>query len=226
VNPNGSTNLQKLTKAPIGSFVAGHPDDVVALKIDKQADMQTAAQLMNELKQQLRHVFLRNSSVQRNAERVTAEEIRLMAEELETALGGIFSRLAEEFQRPLIMRIIGRLRKQGKIPAFPKDVVTIRITTGLEAIGRGQNLGKLERAIQTLQPLPEALARVDQGEVARRVFNALGIDTSGLIKTDEQMQAEQQQAQQQQMMQSAVEKGVGPAVTGMAQAAQQQNQGQ
>jgi len=136
---------------------------VVALQVDKQADLNTAAQLANELKMQLRHVFLRNSSVQRNAERVTAEEIRLMAEELETALGGMYSRLSEEFQRPFLMRIIGRLKKQGKLPKFPKDVVKIRITTGLEAIGRGQNLGKLERALGSLSTMPEAVSLIEDG---------------------------------------------------------------
>lgn len=225
VNPNGSTNLKHLSKAPLGSFVAGHPDDVVALQVDKQADLNTAAQLANELKMQLRHVFLRNSSVQRNAERVTAEEIRLMAEELETALGGMYSRLSEEFQRPFLMRIIGRLKKQGKLPKFPKDVVKIRITTGLEAIGRGQNLGKLERALSSLQATPEALSMIHVDELVRRVFNSLGVDTSGLVKTSEEIQQEQQAAQQQAMMQSAVDKGVGPAVTGMAQGMNQQQQG-
>jgi len=225
VNPNGSTNLNHLTKAPLGSFVAGHPDDVVALKIDKANDMQGAAQLMNELKQQLRHVFLRNSSVQRNAERVTAEEIRLMAEELETALGGMFSRLSEEFQRPFINRIVGRLKKQGKLPKFDQADVKIRITTGIEAIGRGQNLGKLERALGSLQATPEALSMIHVGELVRRVFNSLGVDTSGLVKTDEEIQQEQQAAQQQAMMQSAVDKGIGPAVTGMAQNINQQQQG-
>jgi len=225
VNPNSGINLKKLSETPLGGFIGGNVEDVNALSIDKAADMQSAMTLQSQIKQQLAHVFLRNSSVQRDAERVTAEEIRLMAEELETALGGMFSRLSEEFQRPFIMRIIGRLKKQKKLPQFPKDTVTIRITTGLEAIGRGQNLGKLERGIATLQPLgPEAINELHISEVVRRVFNALGVDTSGLVKTDEEKAAEQQAAQQQQMMQTALEKGVAPAVSGIAQGINQQNQ--
>lgn len=223
VNPNGTTNLKQLSKAPLGSFVAGQEGDVVALKVDKAADMQAASQLMNELKQQIRAVFLRNSSVQRNAERVTAEEIRLMAEELETSLGGMFSRLSEEFQRPFFNRIIARLKKQGKIPKFPKDVVKLRITTGIEAIGRGQNLNKMDRAMQSLANFPEAMSLIKQDELVRRVFNAVGVDTTGLVKTPEEIQQEQQQAQQQQMMQSVVDKGTGPAINALA-ANQQQPQ--
>jgi len=227
VNPNGTTNMKQLSKAPLGSFVAGSADDVVALRVDKAADMQAASQLMNEIKQQIRSVFLRNSSVQRNAERVTAEEIRLMAEELETSLGGMFSRLSEEFQRPFFNRIIGRLKKQGKIPKFPKDVVTLRIKTGIEAIGRGQNLNKIDRALQSLAANPDAMGLIKTDELVRRVFNAVGVDTTGLVKTPEEIQAEQQAAQQAQMMQSAVDKGVGPAINAMgaqAQQAQQQQQ--
>lgn len=226
VNPNGTTNLKQLAKAPLGSFVAGTPDDVFALKVDKGADMQAASQLANELKQQIRSVFLRNSSVQRNAERVTAEEIRLMAEELETSLGGMFSRLSEEFQRPFFNRIIGRLKKQGKIPKFPKDVVTLRITTGIEAIGRGQNLNKIDRALQSLASNPDAMSLIKTDELVRRVFNAVGVDTTGLVKTPEEIQAEQQAAQQAQMMQSVVDKGTAPAINAMGAQAQQNQQPQ
>jgi hypothetical protein len=226
VNPNGTTNMKQLSKAPLGSFVAGSADDVVALRVDKAADMQAASQLMNEIKQQIRSVFLRNSSVQRNAERVTAEEIRLMAEELETSLGGMFSRLSEEFQRPFFNRIIGRLKKQGKIPKFPKDVVTLRITTGIEAIGRGQNLNKIDRALQSLAANPDAMGLIKTDELVRRVFNAVGVDTTGLVKTPEEIKAEQQAAQQAQMMQSAVDKGVGPTINAIGAQAQQAQQQQ
>ena len=84
-----------------------------------------------------------NSAVQRNAERVTAEEVRFMAQELETSLGGVYSILSQELQLPLIKILIFRMEKQGRMPVFPKNVIKPQIITGMEALGRGQDLNKL-----------------------------------------------------------------------------------
>ncbi|WP_416142518.1 portal protein [Escherichia coli] len=43
-----------------------------------------------------------NSAVQRTGERVTAEEIRYVASELEDTLGGVYSILSQELQLPLV----------------------------------------------------------------------------------------------------------------------------
>ena len=48
------------------------------------------------------YAFLLNTAIQRDAERVTAQEIRYMAQQLETAMGGIYSLLSQEFQLPLV----------------------------------------------------------------------------------------------------------------------------
>jgi hypothetical protein len=68
-----------------------------------------------------------------------------------------------------------------------------------------------------LQPLGQQVIaqELNIGDYLDRLGASLGIDTQGLVKTDEQkmqeQQAQQQAMQQQQMMQMA-EKGVGPAV--------------
>jgi hypothetical protein len=211
-DPNGVTDPRKLAKASIGQFVAGREQDVVALRVDKVQDLQGAIQVINDLKRDLRRVFLRSSAVQRQGERVTAEEIRLMADELETAHGGAFSRLAEELQRPILMRIMGRLKRAGKLKQLPKDLVKIRITTGLEAIGRGQDLAKLERAVGLIQAVPGMLEMHDLRNLAVRIYQSLSVDHKGLLKTDEQLQQEQQQA----MAQSMVDKAAGPVAGAVA----------
>ena len=47
----------------------------------------------------------------RSAERVTAEEVRYMAQELETALGGVYSILSQEFQYPFVNLLLGRMEQ-------------------------------------------------------------------------------------------------------------------
>lgn len=226
VRPNGTTKARSIADAPNGAIISGAAEDVTTLQAQKFNDFRVAQETMNTISERLAFSFLLNSSVQRNAERVTAEEVRFMAQELETALGGIYSVLSQEFQLPLVNLLLAKMQKEGKMPKFPKDTLKPQIVTGLEALGRGQDLNKLSQFLQMLQPLGNEViaSELNIGDYLDRLGASLGIDTQGLVKSDEQKQQEAQQQQemmqQQQMMQMA-EKGVGPAVKGMADAAQQ-----
>tara|TARA_E500000081_G_scaffold151953_1_gene183226 strand:+ start:1260 stop:2816 length:1557 start_codon:yes stop_codon:yes gene_type:complete len=227
VRPNGSTKIRSIADSPNGGIISGDANDVTTLQANKFNDFRVAQETMNSITERLSFAFLLNSSVQRNAERVTAEEVRYMAQELETALGGIYSVLSQEFQVPLVNLLLAKMQKEGKMPKFPKDTLKPQIVTGLEALGRGQDLNKLQAFLQYLQPLgQEVIAQeLNIDDYLDRLGASLGIDTQGLVKSPEQKQAEAeaaQQAQQQQMMMQMAEKGVAPAVKGMADAAQQQ----
>ena len=96
--------------------------------------------------------------------------------------------------------------KSKKLPKLPDDVVKPTIVTGMEALGRGHDLRKLDMFIQGMtQALgPEVLKQyVNLQDYIKRRATALGIETEGLIKTPEQIAQEQQQAQMQQMMMQA-----------------------
>lgn len=207
VRPNGSTKIREVKEAPNGAVIAGQADDVSVLQLNKFADFRVAKDLMGELEQRLAGSFLMNSSIQRQGERVTAEEIRTMAQELEGALGGLYSVLALELQAPLVRLVLANLERRSKIPRLPTDRVKPQITTGIEALGRGMELTKLQQFMALLQPLgPEVIAQnLNVGDFIDRIGANLGIDTAGLIKSDEQKQAEQQQAQQQQMQQGLMD---------------------
>ena len=76
----------------------------------------------------------------------------------------------------------------------------------MEALGRGHDLRKLDLFIQGMtQALgPEVLQQyVNLQDYIKRRATALGIETEGLIKSQEQIAQEQQQAQMQQMMMQA-----------------------
>jgi hypothetical protein len=163
-----------------------------------------------------------NTSVQRGGERVTAEEIRYMARELEDGLGGIYTVLTQELQLPMLNIVLARMTKAKRIPALPKGIVKPTITTGLEAIGRGQDLEKLKMFVEGLVQM-QAMGWLKMDEFVKRTANALGVDPLGLIKTSEEMAQEQQQAQQQAMMQQAVAPGI-QAMGGIAKQAMAQQQ--
>ena len=227
VRPNGTTKIRSIADAPNGGIVSGDANDVTTLQANKFNDFRVAQETMNSITERLSFAFLLNSSVQRQAERVTAEEVRYMAQELETALGGIYSVLSQEFQVPLVNLLLAKMQKEGKMPKFPKDTLKPQIVTGLEALGRGQDLNKLSQFLQMLQPLGNEViaSELNIGDYLDRLGASLGIDTQGLVKSDEQKMQEQQQQEQmmqQQQMMAMAEKGVAPAVKGMADAAQQQ----
>jgi len=203
VAPNGTTKASTLAKSPNGAIVTGSAADVSTLQVQKGSDFAVALQTIQIITERLSFAFLLNSSVQRNAERVTAEEVRFMAQELESALGGVYSILSQEFQLPLVKLLLNRLASQGKMPKMPKDSIKPQIVTGIEALGRGQDLNRLAQLLNYLQPLgPEVIQKyMNVDDYIDRLGASLGIDTGGLIKSPEELQAEQQQAQQQQQQQ-------------------------
>ena len=216
LNPNGVTRLKDLTKAESGDVIMGRNDDVSSLQTDKQADMRIAYEAAKTISDRLAMAFLMNSAIQRNAERVTAEEVRYMAGELEDALGGVYSILSQEFQLPLVNRIMDRMTKEKKLPPLPKGVVKPAIVTGLEALGRGHDLNKYMMLLQALQPLgPEVLQKyMNPGDYISRVATSLGIDAAGLVKSAEEIQQQDEMMQQQQMMRMGSELAgkIGPSV--------------
>ena len=203
VHPNSQTNIKKLSQSRNGDFVTGNPNDINVLRVDKFNDLQMTQYTQKDIMDRIMSVFLLNQSIQRDAERVTATEISIMAQDLETSLGGIYSMLSQELQLPMVRRIISQLEKQGKIPELPNGIVTPMITTGLEALGRDFDLTKLNTFIAQISQLGEtALSRINIDEVIKRTAISLGVETDGLIKEQEQIAQEQEAAQNQQMMQS------------------------
>lgn len=208
VNPNGTTSQETVANADNGAVVEGTEADVSVLQLGKYNDFRVALETIAQINERLSYAFLLNSAVQRNGDRVTAEEIRYMAGELESALGGIYSIMSLEFQLPLVSRIMFAMERKKKLPVLPKGTVKPVIVTGMEALGRGNDLNKLDAFIQPLLQVPELMARINMGDYLTRRGTALGIDMKGLVKSEEEIQQEQQQAQ----MAAMVQQGIAPAI--------------
>ena len=144
----------------------------------------------------------------RNAERVTAEEVRLTQLELEQQLGGIFSLLTVSFLIPYLSRTLLVLQRSNEIPNLPKDIVRPTIVAGINALGRGQDRESLSMFVGTIaQTLgPEALMRyINPEEAIKRLAAAQGIDILNLVKTEAQMAQEKEAMMQQQQSQTLLE---------------------
>jgi len=199
VSPSSTTKPQTLARAGNGAIVQGRPEDIGVIQVGKTADFATSANMITTLERRILEAFLVMNP--RNAERVTAEEIRLTQMELEAQLGGLFSLLTVEFLVPYLNRKLLVLQRTGELPRIPKDIVNPTIVAGINSLGRGQDRESLTMFMtliaQTLGP--EALMQyVNADEAIKRLAAAQGIDILNLVKTQEQMQQEQQAAMQQQ----------------------------
>jgi hypothetical protein len=207
VNPNGMTDAESLAEAENGDFIDGRREDVNTLQVEKYADLRVAYDLVNIVTERLGYAFLLNTSLQRSGERVTATEWNYLASELEDALGGLYSLLSQELQLPLVRRLIHQMEKAKRVPKLPDGVVSPTVVTGLEALGRGHDLQKLQAFVQDVVALaqvkPEMVEALDSRDLMTRLATARGIDVKGLVKSQQQMEQERaaaaQQAQAQQM---------------------------
>ena len=196
VSPSATTKPGTLAKAGNGAIIQGRPEDVGVVQVGKTADFATAANLAATIERRILEAFLVMNI--RNAERVTAEEVRLTQLELEQSLGGLFSLLTVEFLIPYLNRTMLILQRSNQIPKLPKELVRPKIVAGINSLGRGQDNESLTRFIQTVGQVlgPEALMKfVDPSEAIKRLAAAQGIDVLNLVRTSEELAEMQEQAQ-------------------------------
>ncbi|QOV06112.1 portal protein [Rhizobium phage Pasto] len=198
VNPNGLTSAKDLTEAKNGEPIVGNPEDVAFLQIERYNDFRVAKEMIDELSNRLAFAFLMNTAIQRPGERVTAEEIRYMARELEDTLGGTYSVQAVDLQLPLARVQIKSLERRGALPELPNEVATPKVVTGMDALGRGNDLTNLQQFRALIENTP-AMERLNWGNYATRCANGLNVETEGLLISEEEFAAQQQQQMMQQM---------------------------
>jgi len=223
VRPNSVTRKKDLAQTRNGDIITGTQDDVSVLQAQKQYDLQVVEKSIAKLEERMSYAFLLHTAIQRDAERVTAQEIRYMAEQLETAMGGIYSLLSQEFQLPLVAILMKRMEQASEIPTLPKGTVQPTIITGIEALGRGNDLQKLREFVAEIGNLaqinPQVVQALNPDDLIKRIAIGLGIDTDGLLKSPEQLaqeaEAQAEQAEQQQVMQMA-EKAVAPVANNLS----------
>jgi len=199
VSPSSTTKPATIAKAGNGAIVQGRAEDVQVVQVGKTADFSTAANMSQTIERRLLEAFLVMNV--RNAERVTAEEVRLTQLELEQQLGGIFSLLTTSFLIPYLDRTLLVLQRTNELPKIPKEIIRPSIVAGVNALGRGQDREALTMFMGTIAQTigPEALGRfINPLEAIKRLAAAQGIDVLNLVKTPEQMGQEKEEMEQKQ----------------------------
>ena len=196
LRPGSTLNVEDLNNAQNGEFVLGDLErEVSVLQVNKGPDLQVPLQMMQMIEGRLSKAFLMVQGNIRDSERTTAVEVRATVNELESTLGGVYTVLASELQKPLIQLIIQELA-----PAALK-VTDVSITTGVSAISRERDYQNLNTMVQSISQFgPEAMQQyLKMGAYFSKLATALGMDARDIIKSDEEIQAEQQAMQEQQM---------------------------
>lgn len=215
VNPAGSTRPEDVEASENGAALPGSKDDIVPLVSGTGASMQFVDTVATKYINRLGRTFLIGAAVVRDAERVTAEEIRMQANELETSLGGVYSRLAIDFQLPMAFWLVEMTGVK-----IGGTGITPMVITGLDALSRNGDLDNLKLCLQDIAGLqglpPEALRVLKLDAVISDIFAGRGVDRTKYIKSGEEQAADAAQEQQQMLEQQAAR----PVAQAAAQAAQ------
>lgn len=194
VNPAGMTDVRELTEAQSGAYVHGREEDLYVHTPNVSGNLEILTQQADRIERRLAAVFLLNSSVTRDAERVTAEEIRMNALELESSLGGVYSHLAAELQVPLAIRLTGSVNPVLK-------GVEPTIVTGLESLSRNSELDRIRAFFTDLVGMsdlpPQAAERLDFNELIRVLGTGHGVEYDKFLLSEEQVQSRRKQMMEQ-----------------------------
>ena len=194
----GRTRKDNIAEAGNGDVIDGDAADITSFTLDKNFDFQVPMEREANLKKELAAAFLMNESVTREAERVTAQEIRFMAQQLETSsVAGIYSKLSITWSKWIVHQVMLELD-------IKFEAIEVEILTGLDALGRSQEAQKLDAVLQRAEALGLRHWFHDD-EILARYTAFENVNTVGLLKTPKEVDAEMKQRQQQMAEQQAAE---------------------
>lgn len=203
VRPGGVTSKEALAKAINGDIITGIEADVYTLEAGKTADFQTAENRIGAREARLSRAFLLNSAVQRSGERVTAEEIKYVAQELNDALGNLYLAFLKSEQKPYARLKVAAMMRDKRMTPLPKDTVNVKIATGAAALSRNAELAALDAFSMPASPVAQQASAsiINWTTFFMRRAISQGIDQDNLVYSeDEQAQKAAAQMQQQQML--------------------------
>lgn len=185
---NGRTEKKEVAASKTGAYLYGNADDVTVVQASKNYDFQVPMEREANLKRELSKMFLSTESTTRDAERVTAYEVQIMARELESStLGGIYSTMALGFNKWIVHQIM--LEEKMTF-----DTINTEILTGLDALGRSQEAQKLDGFVQRMATL-NMMDYIKEEELVVRYAAYDGIATEGLVNTSKEVAESRKQRQ-------------------------------
>lgn len=198
VDARGGVDVTALNKAPAGSYVAGSADAIKATTAQFNVPYQMIEGAIERYSRIIGRAFLVNSSMVRNAERVTAEEINFLRDQLTSVYGPQYSNISTTTQ-PWLAKMLMREVDVSHISRFSK----ITITTGIDSLARSaDNEGILKwlNALSILNSIPDRLMNaIKPDQVSRSLAIGYGVKDKDYYKTDVELQADAKKEAMQAM---------------------------
>lgn len=209
VSAASGTDIDDLAKAETGEYIRGDANSVAAHESGDAVKLQQASAEIDRTFTRLAKAFMYQGNT-RDAERVTAYELQLEAQEAENALGGVYSSLSQGLQVPLA-HVLMVEAKPDVLAGLISGDVKLDVIAGIPALGRTsdvQNLMMASQEIAAVVPITQLDSRISPTKVVDMIMHGRSVDTEAIYYTKKEQaeiaQAQQEAAQgQQQMMQAA-----------------------
>lgn len=212
VAPSAANAIKAMAKQRTSNHVVLNDAKDMQLMPWGNVNMSSVEMSYENAKQDLSRIFLMQQGVTRQAERVTAEEIRRNAEELNAAHSNLISAYEIQLQEPLVRYALYHLDIENDAGDKIKDALEdldVKLLTGTEAIGRvsqSDNVTTMLQEASLLGGVPEPILRhLKVNNILNILSQGRGLPTDEVVKSKKELQAEQEAAQEAQAQAMAQE---------------------
>ena len=207
ISPSGTTEVDTLIQ---GTSDAGDKHTLVVPGNERDVSILTTGQKINDFNfveqhvqekvLRLARVFMMSSLTTRDAERVTAEEIRQQVQDLEANFGGIYSSLSTNLQLPYAKLLLS----ETDIEIGGNTNINLTVVAGLDALARANEhsniIGFMNDLTMFNNIAPELLQHLDLNGVINSLARSRNVVGKSVLKSTEAIQQEQEQAQNQELL--------------------------
>ena len=191
VQPGSGQSIDDLNNAETGDYIQGTNGAIAVQEAGDGVKIQAMRAEIVATFTNLARAFMYQANV-RDAERVTAYELRQQAQEANTGLGGQYSALAESFQAPMAHLLLVETQPETLQGIITEDL-NPDIIAGLPALSRGIDVQNLLQAAQDgaaiVPPLLQLDSRVDPKKLMDMIYAGQSVDTTRFHRS----KAEQEQ---------------------------------
>lgn len=199
VDPGSTTKPDDFNTSSNNQAIPGTPETINNVMLGNPAGVQVSMSHEEKIDRRLRQAFMLTSGIIRQAERLTAFEIRKMAEEMDIQHGGSYSALSGTVQPWMAKWCL----RGAKVPKQFINNDGISLVTGTDALSRNADVDNMRMAMEDLgaaQAIPEEVrAEISWPRLIAFVGAGRQTPLGDMLLTD----AEKQQRQAQQTNQEA-----------------------
>lgn len=198
VDPQSMIDINEVQNSLPGSYHIGKALEIGTAQMNFTAQYQALQTTVERYQKQIAQAFMLTQQLRRDAERVTAEEIRQDVDELETSNSGVYSRLAADWQTRTAILALNDTDFEGI-----GQGIQPRVITGMDSLsraGEAYNMRLFLTDLGLLQAVPEDLRQtVKKPQFIKQIASYHQVPYESWVMTPNELRAEQDRQMEQQM---------------------------